>query len=452
MSGSASKQSDETRNASVSRLDRILRAGSLLGFAFLCFAGGVILASAELFPAPQIAGAYQGGKALYDEIVRYQDLYKTDLWYPARTTQKGVTVYRKPRAREGATLYASGHEAAAFLISMDGRVLHEWRRPFSTIWNERSGIGNPRPDPFVYFHKVKLLENGTLLAIYEAAGDTPYGYGMVKLDGNSQVIWTYFGRTHHDFDIDAEGRIYVLTHEFTHDRLEPFEHLKPPRLDDFLVVLSPNGDELSKVRLIDAVTRSPYRHLLYTVSSLSSSDPLHANGVDIITPEMAQNFPYGKPGEVLLSFRELNAIAVFDSGRNELVWATRGPWIGQHDPSILPNGNILLFDNYGRFKFAGGQSRVIEFNPTNMHIVWQYAGDAAHPLDSEIRSNQQRLANGNTLIIESNGGRILEVTRSGKIAWEFINPVRGGEANGKAPIIAWAERVDPEGVADFQPE
>ena len=36
----------------------------------------------------------------------------------------------------------------------------------------------------------------------------------------------------------------------------------------------------------------------------------------------------------------------------------------------------------------------------------------------------QRLANGNTLITESDSGRAFEVTREGEIVWEFWNPER----------------------------
>jgi hypothetical protein len=36
------------------------------------------------------------------------------------------------------------------------------------------------------------------------------------------------------------------------------------------------------------------------------------------------------------------------------------------------------------------------------------------------------------------------VTREGEIVWQFVNPVRGGEQNGKIPIICWAQRVDPD--------
>jgi Arylsulfotransferase (ASST) len=195
--------------------------------------------------------------------------------------------------------------------------------------------------------------------------------------------------------------------------------------------------------LIRSVADSEYRHLLHTVSSYAVADPLHANNVDVITDETAANFPYGEAGQVLLSFRELGAIGVLDVESGQLVFATRGPWIGQHDPDILPNGHFLLFDNYGNYQKPEGQSRVIELDPRTMEIVWQFAGTDELPFDSAIRSSQQHLANGNTLITESSGGRILEVTPEGDVVWQFVNPVRGGEDDGKIPIICWAQRLDP---------
>jgi hypothetical protein len=34
----------------------------------------------------------------------------------------------------------------------------------------------------------------------------------------------------------------------------------------------------------------------------------------------------------------------------------------------------------------------------------------------------QRLANGNTLITESDKGHVFEITKEGKVVWEFYNP------------------------------
>lgn len=93
-----------------------------------------------------------------------------------------------------------------------------------------------------------------------------------------------------------------------------------------------------------------------------------------------------------------------------------------------------------------------ELNPTTLARVWEYEGDETHPLDSEFRSDQQRLPNGNTLITESDGGRILEGTPQKDIVWEFVNPVRGGEGDSLILIVdsgtrfGWDE-LDPDFVS-----
>src|SRR5690606_20439311 len=119
----------------------------------------------------------------------------------------------------------------------------------------------PQPDSHVYFRKAMAYPNGDLLVVYEGAGDTPYGYGVVKLNRDSEVIWSYLENAHHDIDIGPDGRIYVLTHAFVDAPLEGFGNLATPRLDDFLVVLSPEGEELERIPLIQRVAQSPYQHL-----------------------------------------------------------------------------------------------------------------------------------------------------------------------------------------------
>src|SRR3546814_10243488 len=101
----------------------------------------------------------------------------------------------------------------------------------------------------------------------------------------------------------------------------------------------------------------------------------------------------------------------------------RGAWIGQHEPDVLANGNILLYDNLGGFE-QSGRTRILEIDPDNGGVAWRYAGSLEQPFESEARGPQERLQNGNTLIPETAGVRIFEVTRDGRIVWELIYPVR----------------------------
>jgi len=142
-------------------------------------------------------------------------------------------------------------------------------------------------------------------------------------------------------------------------------------------------------------------------------------------------------------------VAVLDLEKEEVVWAVEGSWHRQHDADMLSNGNIMLFDNWGHYE-PGGGSRVYEFKPSTLETMWTYAGDETHFFESGIRSDQRQLPNGNVLITESDGGRLLEVDRSGEIVWEFINPVRGGPKNKLIPVLFFGvQRYTP---ATLDPE
>jgi outer membrane protein assembly factor BamB len=427
---------------------RAYLAGCVVAVAFLSFVAGSIATLSEAAPARVVENAYRAGHALYSQLTQYTDPLQFDLWRPARTAQQGVTVHERDQVQSGLTLYTSGHDQKARLVDLDGRVVREWGVPFSQLWDETAAVKAPQPDSHVYIEKTHLYPNGDLLALYVAVGDTPWGYGLVKYDKDSNVLWKYLAHVHHDLTVAPDGRIFVLTQEIGQDDLPQYPHLKAPRIDDYVVVLSTDGEELKKVRLIDSLLRSPYARLVDTVPwyiQKGAGDYLHTNSIELLDGTNASKLPEAKAGRLILSFREIGTIAIFDPASGEIVWAMRGPWLRQHDPDLLANGNILLFDNQGHVG-PGGITRVIEVNPKTQAIVWTYAGTPDEPFESEVRSSQARLPNGNTLITESDGGRLLEVTPTGEIVWEYVNPVRGGDADEFIPIVSWGQRIDPEAL------
>ena len=179
------------------------------------------------------------------------------------------------------------------------------------------------------------------------------------------------------------ARVYLLTHEISHEPIEAWTQLKPPRVDDFIVVLSPNGEELQKVDVTKSLVDSTYGRMLTRIPwySEQSGDYLHTNSIDVIEEADAKVFPFGKPGDVLISMRELTtgAIAVVDMENEVFSWATQGSWAGQHDPDITDNGNILLFDNRGEFG-EHGTARVIEFESEDRRHRLEIFGHGRTPL------------------------------------------------------------------------
>jgi hypothetical protein len=106
----------------------------------------------------------------------------------------------------------------------------------------------------------------------------------------------------------------------------------------------------------------------------------------------------------------------------QIVWVSSGMWLEQHDPEVLDNGDILVFDNRGN----NGRSEVIEFDPVTEELDWVYRGDGSS-LFTKMCGASHRLPNGNTLISESDYGRALEVTQDGETVCEFLNPNRAGD-------------------------
>lgn len=415
---------------------------------FLAFIGGALAAVAGIFPATYVETAYRAGKALHGKFTARHDPLASDLWPYARANAAGLLTADYERKHSGFTLFTTGDGARAHLIAPSGAVIHEWKRPYSGVWDKSGAVRAPMADNQVYFRKARLYPNGDILVIYEGVGDSPYGYGMARLDRDSNLIWKNLDHFHHDFHVADDGLIYGLTHAYRQDLMPDVDHLKPPYLDDFVVVVSPDdGRMLKKISLIEAFRHSDYRRMLWLVPYYSLEDPLHTNSVRRLEGEEAEQLaakvPQAKEGRVLLSLREMGngVIALLDLETERIVWATRGPWHAQHDVDVLPNGNLLLFDNRGHFG-PGGQSRIIEVDAATGAIEWIYAGDERNEFESLIRGSQERLPNGNTLITESQAGRLLEVTEDGEIVWEYVTPVRAGKASGQLPIVSYGQRIE----------
>ena len=339
------------------------------------------------FP-PYLKDALTGIEAIRERSLVTRDRYDTELWRSARSASKGVTAYSAEKAYNGLTLYTSGHDQTALLVDMDGKLVHQWRQPFSSVWPDPPHIQRPVGDDFIYWRKAMAFPNGDLLAIYVADGDALWGYGLVKLDKDSNVIWRYPQRVHHDVEIGADGRVYTLTHRILNKAIDEIPRFAPPFMDDDVAILSAQGEEIKRISIMNAFVGTAFRGILDLIAVDRRGDHLHTNSLEVVTPAIAEAHPYARPGQILVSIRQISTLVLIDPGTEKVVWASRGPWLHQHDPDLLSNGKILLFDNLGH-NVHGDHSKVIEFNPLNGEVVWTYAGDKQRPLSSVRRSRSR---------------------------------------------------------------
>lgn len=424
-------------------IDRLCVAAFLLGGCVLLFLSGALVMEYRLPPSALVKEAADSAAIWLEQWARLQDDAPSSV--KIRRLPEVKTVWDKERAYKGYTLVILRYSDVVSMIDMDGKEVHRWNIPFakitaSTRKNAPAGVG-------ITANKAVVFPNGDLLFVLAGEGDTPYGYGMAKLDKDSNILWTYNEHAHNDIYIDKEnGSIYTLTHDFIKDPVPGAEDLHYPMLAHYVVRLSPEGKELEKLSLLEAFLDTPYELALYRVKRGKRAwDTFHANSIMKLEPSLAAKFPMFASGQLLVSIRNLNTLAVIDPKTRKVVWAYNGLLKHQHSASFLANGHILAFDNLGHSTAKRWEnSRILEIDPAMMQVAWSYGDGKKEAFRSRIYGRAQRLPNGNTLITHSLGACLMEVDTEKKTVWSYRSCERYGRED--SYVIMSATRYAPEEV------
>jgi hypothetical protein len=327
---------------------------------------------------------------------------------------------------------------------MEGEVVHSWTATFEQFWpgrNEKAADIRRAS----HWKRARLFPNGDLIAMFES-------YGLVKLDRHSRILWRFTAPVHHDLDVDERGRIFTLLRRA--HRVERIDK-EEPILEDFVAILDSEGNQLEEISILEALERSSYWNLLKVRAPAggilhTKGDLFHTNTVTVLDGRNASRLRAFAKGNLLLAMRSLDLVAVLDPRKREVVWGLTGMWIRPHEPVLLDNGRLLIFDNAGWTRGGGPLSRALELDPRTQEIRWSYTGPP--DFHSTICGLVQRLSNGNTLITVSTEGRVIEVTPEGRVVWEFLNPhsavVQGQE---RVATVFEMVRLPRASVAAFLP-
>jgi hypothetical protein len=333
----------------------------------------------------------------------------------------GVVLNDRARSTPGYSLYTTRNLCRADLIDWDGRIVHTWQMP-------EGG----------YVERSVLLPNGDLLAI--GANRALTERYLMRQSWKGEVLWKRDLDLHHDITPTPGGGFTALA--LTIRRLGAVSPVAETR-DDLIVRLTDDGTLIEEFSLYDMCLARPEVFPFQTVAPAQKYDRFvvdlfHSNSVYLMSRAgLAERDPFYASDNILVSIRHQDRVAVFDVKKREVVWAWgEGELIGPHDASVLPGGRVMIFDNgLGR-----GWSRVIELDPLTRKIEWEYKADPPQSFYTPSRGSCQRMANGNTLITESDRGRSFEVTPAGEIVWEFRNPHL--DAQGRRATMVRLYRVD----------
>jgi hypothetical protein len=285
-----------------------------------------------------------------------------------------------------------------------------------------------------WWRRAYLFPDGDVLAIITDSG-------LLKIDASSQLLWAKAITAHHDLAIAPNGDLTLLTRRV---HVVPRVNEEQPIVEDMVAILDSEGNEKHRFSLLEAFENSEFADV-WRESGRTSGDIFHTNSIELLDGSVADANPAFAAGNLLISVFHLDAIAVVDPEREKVVWVHTGEYRKQHDSKILPNGNLLLFDNGGLRR----SSAILEFDPRTMALAWEYRGSERQPFFSKTCGTSERLPNGNTLVSETDFGRAFEVTPEGEIVWEFYNPHRAGENDQFIASLPELIRLPPDSTSDW---
>ena len=395
----------------------------------------------------------------------------------------GVTVYNPEKCWSGFTIFQA-REQGAVLVDMNGVEVN--------FWKGLHGFPNKIfPGGYVLGH-LGLRNNNfgmqdqTDLVQVDWDGNIVWKFDQYEYieDPGEKPQW--MARQHHDFQrtgnpvgyyapgmepLTDKGNTLILCHKNLKDGRISEKLL----LDDTIIEVDWDGnivwewtcsEHFDDLGFSEAAKNILSRDPNMRTAGGGMGDWMHINSMSVLGPNKWYDAGDERfhPDNIIWDSREANIMAIISKATGKIVWKI-GPdydttpelkklgWlIGMHHAHMIPRGlpgegNILVFDNGGWAGYGAPNpmapkglknawrdySRVLEFDPTTLKIVWQYTPAEAglvqpadsHRFYSPFISGAQRLPNGNTLITEGSGGRLIEVTDKHEIVWEYISPYWG---------------------------
>ncbi len=407
------------------------------------FAWGFLAGKAKIFPHDFIGEMINSGLALKDLVIlegapAARNRSANEIMAPA--SRGGVTI------NELSSSYGSKYilmtlfketEFRAEIIDREGRIVHTWRIPDTQPDMSKAadtGISLSKKNWMI--HGACPRENGDIYIVIEYRG-------LLKLNKNSDPIWTIRLPVHHAVTADSDGSVWTLSRKKVKNRADWIPLATQPYWDDQVLHVSPDGEILEQFSILDIIFQNQYEGVLYGghpgEPAINHDDPLHANDIDIMTKEQAVYFPGVHEGDIMVSMRTINTVFIFDRKTHDIRWCMTGPFHRQHDPEISRDGGLLVFDNRTAYGQRGGgvryltepqalgYSRILEIDPVSRQILFQYQGEKNRPFYTSIQGKLAELPNRNILVVETEGGRVFEIDKTTKkIVWEFINSIDSG--------------------------
>jgi hypothetical protein len=416
-----------------------------LSLLFLVFVYGAVTMMFKIFPYQYFNKAQISYKALKD--LKKQKAAEEKTWpgempEPGKATKPTAVVHDGPQGDE--LILVSGglgqlkshcpkYGCVAWLTDRQGQMKHVWQYD-PDIWKDLDYIKGEGDKRKIYPMGLHMFDNGDLLVSYQAHDAYPIGVGIAKFDKDSKLIWKRADFDHHWFSVADSGEIYTPAMRVV-DAPLPLGNTRA-RMDckqakfamDAITVLNADGKLLREISLYDALVNSGYVGIFrggILSEEMNACDPIHLNDLRVVG-DVVPTYPSGvKKGDIFLSMRSLNAVALLDGKTERFKWMSVGSTIQQHSPRFDGHDGLFVFDNRGgpakqggtrivRIDMLSGQPQTV-FPKPDVPLPEKFFSQTAGHID--LHREQPRM-----LVASTHQGVVWEVNvTNGEVIWEYVN-------------------------------
>lgn len=159
----------------------------------------------------------------------------------------------------------------------------------------------------------------------------------------------------------------------------------------------------------------------------------HFNSIEVLPPnDLETKYPMFQAGNILSSSTICGCLVIIDRDSGDVLWSYKTPFAPgtkenyrTHSVQWLASNKILFYKNSREDKDPNDRfAEVVEIDPVTKKIHWTYKAKTEGRFEGSYLGSVSRLENGNTLITSlSNGGNAFEVSRAGRLVWEWNNSV-----------------------------
>jgi hypothetical protein len=260
---------------------------------------------------------------------------------------------------------------------------------------------------------------------------------LVRVNACGRAEWMIDGIFHHAIERAPDGTLWANSREPVSQQ----QGVGPGFIDEGMTHLTADGHVLARTSVIGMLDRAGLGYLWRSRPYLD--DPIHVNDIEPVPGDG----PYWHKGDVFVSLRNLSLVLLYRPSEDRVVWSRATPWKFQHDVSVLDDHRISVFDNHLRQDW--GQGEHLGNDGTNHLVVYDFATQTtSEPLartfhDLGITTKAQGratpLANGDTMIEETEQGRVFRVAPDGTVRWRYIS----ADDQQRRYQLRWSRYVDP---------